>query len=180
VALLVLLGLLSVRPFLARPRRKTLTLAGTSAASIEDDGPMRVGSPSAPKDWLAGGPQICDRDNIRTHVVMKPGPYAIPDLGGAQIAEISRILRLLGEPSRLRILLACLAEPASVGEIAQRVAIARSLVSHHLRLLRAARLLRADRNGKQIIYSPVDDRVACVVADLAAHVVDVPRAKGKI
>jgi ArsR family transcriptional regulator, lead/cadmium/zinc/bismuth-responsive transcriptional repressor len=179
-ALLVLLGLLSVRPSLARPGRKTLTLAGTSAASIEDDGPMRVGSPSAPKDWLAGGPQICDRDNIRTHVVMKPGPYAIPDLGGAQIAEISRILRLLGEPSRLRILLACLAEPASVGEIAQRVAIARSLVSHHLRLLRAARLLRADRNGKQIIYSPVDDRVACVVADLAAHVVDVPRAKGKI
>ena len=111
---------------------------------------------------------------------MKPGPYAIPELGGAQITEISRILRLLGEPSRLRILLACLAEPASVGEIAQRVAIARSLVSHHLRLLRAARLLRADRNGKQIIYSPVDDRVACIVADLAAHVVDVPRVKGKI
>jgi hypothetical protein len=49
-ALLVLLGLLSVRPSLARPRRKTLTLAGTSAASIEDDGPMRVGSRRAPKD----------------------------------------------------------------------------------------------------------------------------------
>jgi DNA-binding transcriptional ArsR family regulator len=108
---------------------------------------------------------------------MKPSPYAIPNLGDEQIAEISEILRLLGEPSRLRILLACLAEPASVGEIAQRVAIPRSLVSHHLRVLRASRLLRADRNGKQIIYSAVDDRVACIVADLASHVVDTSEDK---
>jgi len=104
---------------------------------------------------------------------MKPFPYLIPDLSGDQIAETAEILRLLGEPSRLRILLACLSEPAPVGEIAERLGMARSLVSHHLRMLRASRLLRSARSGKQIIYSAADDRVRCIVADLAGHVVEI-------
>ena len=105
---------------------------------------------------------------------MKPMPEVIPKLNDEQVAEVAEILRLLGEASRLRILLACLTEPASVGELALRVGIPRSLVSHHLRILRASRLLRATRNGKQMIYSPIDDRVRCIVADLAVHVLEVP------
>jgi DNA-binding transcriptional ArsR family regulator len=103
---------------------------------------------------------------------MKPIPEEIPKLNDEQVAEVAEILRLLGEPSRLRILLACLSDPASVGELALRVGIPRSLVSHHLRLLRASRLLRAIRNGKQMIYSPIDDRVRSIVVDLAVHVLE--------
>lgn len=104
---------------------------------------------------------------------MKPPPYVIPDLGDDQVAEIAEILRLLGEPSRLRILLACLAQPAPVGEIAQRLRMGRALVSHHLRILRASRLLSFERNGKQIIYSGIDDRIRCIVADLAGHILEI-------
>ena len=84
------------------------------------------------------------------------------------------LLRLLGEPTRLRILLACLAQPASVGEFAARLGIPRSLVSHHLRMLRASRFLGSGRNGKQIIYSPADDRIRCILEDLVEHVVERP------
>jgi len=84
------------------------------------------------------------------------------------------LLRLLGEPTRLRILLACLAQPASVGEFAARLGIPRSLVSHHLRMLRASRFLGSRRNGKQIIYSPADDRIRCILEDLVEHVVERP------
>ena len=111
-------------------------------------------------------------NNMKTRVVTKIVAVAIPELNGEQVAEVSEVLRLLGEPSRLRILLACLAQPAPVGELALRVGIPRSLVSHHLRLLRASRLLRATRNGKQMIYSSIDDRVRCIVADLAGHVLE--------
>lgn len=105
---------------------------------------------------------------------MKLVPEQLPSLSPEQIAEIADILRLLGEPSRLRILLACLAEPAPVGELAERVRIPRALVSHHLRLLRASRLLRAERHGKQVIYMPLDERVRCIVVDLAHHVLTEP------
>jgi DNA-binding transcriptional ArsR family regulator len=100
-------------------------------------------------------------------IVTKAIPDEMPGLSDEQLAEAAEILRMLGEPSRLRILLACLAQLDSVG-------IPRSLVSHHLRLLRAARLLRSTRRGKQIIYSCVDDRVRCIVADLVAHVCESP------
>lgn len=107
-------------------------------------------------------------------VVTKAIPEEIPGLIDEQLTEAAEILRMLGEPSRLRILLACLTQLGSVGEIAIRVGMPRSLVSHHLRLLRAARLLRSTRSGKQIIYSLVDDRVRCIVTDLVAHVCKSP------
>lgn len=109
---------------------------------------------------------------MRTHIATMLLPPPLPTLEGAQIAELAELLRLLGEPTRLRILLACLTEPASVGDIAARVNIPRSLVSHHLRMLRAGRFLRSTRNGKQIIYSPVDDRIRCILQDLVEHVVE--------
>ena len=58
---------------------------------------------------------------------MKLLPEELPSLRPEQVVEVAEILRLLGEPSRLRILLACLAEPAPVGELAARVGIPRAL-----------------------------------------------------
>ena len=109
-----------------------------------------------------------------THVVTKEIPREVPALAPEQLAEVSEILRLMGEPSRLRILLACLEKPGAVGELAARVGIPRSLVSHHLRLLRGSRLLQAENIGKQVIYSPLDDRVRCIVVDVASHVLEMP------
>jgi len=110
---------------------------------------------------------------VRVHVATKPAPPLL-ELTDGQTAELAELLRLLGEPTRLRILLACLAQPASVGEFAARLGIPRSLVSHHLRMLRASRFLGSRRNGKQIIYSPADDRIRCILEDLVEHVVERP------
>lgn len=109
---------------------------------------------------------------MRRNVVAKLSPDWLPDLGDEQVVELAELLRLLGEPTRLRVLLACMAEAGSVGELAERTSLGRSLVSHHLRMLRASRFLRAVRSGKQIIYSAGDDRVRCILEDLAEHVID--------
>ena len=47
----------------------------------------------------------------------------------------------------------------AAGGIAEELGLSASLVSHHLRLLRAARMLRGERRGKQVFYSMAD---ACV------------------
>ena len=67
-------------------------------------------------------------------------------------------------------MLSCLAGPASAGDLAARAGASPSLVSHHLRLLRAARIVRAERRGRQIFYSPRDAHIRCVIADMVAHV----------
>lgn len=91
-------------------------------------------------------------------------------LAEERVAELADLFRLLGDATRLRIVLSCLDAPASVGDIATAVAASPSLVSHHLRLLRAARLVRAERRGRQIFYAPRDRHIQCVIEDMVAHV----------
>ena len=87
-------------------------------------------------------------------------------------AELAGVFHLMGDPSRLGILLLVLDEPRSVGEIAAACGHSVSLVSHHLRLLRAGRLVRADRRGKQVFYGVDDAHVRSVLRDMAAHIAE--------
>ena len=57
---------------------------------------------------------------------------------------LADLFRLLGDPSRLRIVVSCLRKPLAVSDIADRLGLSVSLVSHHLRLLKGARLVRAE------------------------------------
>lgn len=86
------------------------------------------------------------------------------------VVQLADLFRLMGDPTRLRIILACLNEPINVSDIAARLDLSPSLVSHHLRLLRAARVLRAERRGKQMFYSPLDGHIQCVIEDMVVHV----------
>jgi ArsR family transcriptional regulator len=93
-------------------------------------------------------------------------------LNDDQIYELAEMFRLMSDPSRLSIVLSCLAERVSVGEMAQRLKLSPSLVSHHLRLLRAARLLQAERQGRQVFYQITDEHVARMLSDMVAHVAE--------
>ena len=93
-------------------------------------------------------------------------------LSEEQGIELAEIFRLMGDPTRLRIILLCVDGPICVSDIAQRLGVEQSLVSHHLRLLRASRVLRSRRQGKQMFYSVSDEHISCVVADMVEHVVE--------
>lgn len=94
---------------------------------------------------------------------------AVLDIDRDETAVLADMFHLMGDPSRLRIILTCLAGSLSVGDIAARLGLSPSLVSHHLRLLRGARILRAERHGKQVFYSAADNHISRVVADMVAH-----------
>jgi len=89
-----------------------------------------------------------------------------------QAGVLAEVFRLLGDPNRLRIALLCAAGPRPVGDIAERLDMNLSLVSHHLRLLRATRLVRSERQGRQVIYSAADDHIRCVLIDMADHIAE--------
>lgn len=85
---------------------------------------------------------------------------------------LADLFRLLGDASRLRIVVACLRAPLAVSEIAERLGLSVSLVSHHLRLLKGARLVRAERRGKQVFYGADDEHVRRMVEDMITHVAE--------
>lgn len=86
------------------------------------------------------------------------------------ISVLSETFRLLGDPSRLRILLSCLDGPKSVTDIAEALDLSQSLVSHHLRLLRAARLVIGERRSKQVFYRITDRHVSDMLLDMSTHI----------
>lgn len=88
------------------------------------------------------------------------------------IAQLADLFHLLGDPTRLRIVLACLPAPMAVGDIAAGLQLSSSLVSHHLRLLRAARIVKAERQGKQVFYAAADAHITGVLADMLEHIAE--------
>lgn len=91
-----------------------------------------------------------------------------PDQGN----ELAEMFRLLGEPNRLRLVAACLDRPRTVTELTEEIGVSQSLVSHHLRLLRAARLLRQTRSGKNVLYDLPDCHVATMLTNMIEHVLE--------
>jgi len=68
-----------------------------------------------------------------------------------QTAQLAETFGLLADPTRLSIVVVCMEQEISAGSIANQLGSSPSLVSHHLRLLGAARILRAERRGKQVM-----------------------------
>jgi DNA-binding transcriptional ArsR family regulator len=94
-----------------------------------------------------------------------------PDIDNA-VDELADLFHLLGDPTRLRIVLACLAQPTAVGDIAAALNLSSSLVSHHLRLLRAARIVKAERQGKQVFYAAADAHISGLLSDMFEHIAE--------
>jgi DNA-binding transcriptional ArsR family regulator len=92
----------------------------------------------------------------------------LEDVGYAQAAAQS--FQALSAPSRLRILARLYAGPAPVNEIAERVGMEGSAVSHQLRLLRHLGLVVGQRAGRQVVYELHDDHVAELLEQVVSHV----------
>ncbi len=86
-----------------------------------------------------------------------------------QAAQLAETFGLLADPTRLSIVVACMDRELPAGDIADELGLSAALASHHLRLLRAARMLRAERRGKQMIYSMADDCVRNVLRIMIDH-----------
>lgn len=88
----------------------------------------------------------------------------------AEAARLAELFRLLGDPTRARILFALLeAGELCVCDIAEAVETPESTVSHALRLLRTAGIVRNRRAGRMIHYSLDDSHVRMLLDLSLAH-----------
>jgi ArsR family transcriptional regulator, lead/cadmium/zinc/bismuth-responsive transcriptional repressor len=78
------------------------------------------------------------------------------------IEGLTEIFRVLGDPTRVRILDALSRAELCVGDLAAQLGLSESAVSHQLRLLRNTRIVRTRRDGRMIFYA-LDDRHVLVL-----------------
>jgi hypothetical protein len=82
--------------------------------------------------------------------------------------HLLEFFKVLADESRLRIVGLLAAEPATVGHLAERLALREPTVSHHLARLRALGLVRAEARGTSRVYRLDED----ALADLRRHVLE--------
>ena len=127
---------------------------GTAAVSIHDDGDQKV-------DGCAV--RVIDAGRVeatRSRVLARPHAVAAAEL-----------FRLLGDPGRLQMLSALLeAGELCVCDLAAVVEMTESSVSHSLRLLRAAGVVRQRRSGRQVFYALDDAHVRLLLDVSIEHV----------
>ncbi|MCW0233324.1 MAG: metalloregulator ArsR/SmtB family transcription factor [Ferrovibrio sp.] len=98
--------------------------------------------------------------------------FDLSHIEDAEVIQLADMFRLLGDPSRLRLVVALCAGPCPASAAAEAAGLSPQLASHHLRLLKAARLVRGIRRGRQIYYDLADDHVRHMLADMAEHVAE--------
>ncbi|MDO4337062.1 MAG: metalloregulator ArsR/SmtB family transcription factor [Eubacteriales bacterium] len=84
--------------------------------------------------------------------------------------RLAELFKVFGDPTRIRILYTLSQKELCVQDIADNLNMTQSAISHQLRILKQAALVKFRREGKTIYYSLADDHVATIMAQGLEHV----------
>lgn len=84
--------------------------------------------------------------------------------------ELANLFKMFGDPTRAKILSCLQIRDMYVGELAETLGMTDSAVSHQLRVLRSAKLVKGTKEGKEVKYSLDDDHVTKILEYGLAHV----------
>lgn len=90
----------------------------------------------------------------------------------AVLYDAAELLKVFGDPTRIRIIFVLGQSELCVCDIAKLLNMTQSAISHQLRVLKQARLVKARRSGKTIFYSLCDDHVQKIFYCAMEHVME--------
>jgi ArsR family transcriptional regulator, lead/cadmium/zinc/bismuth-responsive transcriptional repressor len=86
-----------------------------------------------------------------------------------EVAGLSEVFKVLSDETRTRMLYLLSIRELCVCDIAEIMEMSMPAVSHHLRLLKALRLVKYRRIGKQVHYSLGDDHISQLIGVAQSH-----------
>lgn len=84
--------------------------------------------------------------------------------------DLAELFKVFGDTTRIRILYALFESELCVQDIADVLGMSQSAISHQLRVLKQARLVRARRDGKLAYYFLADDHVRTIIGQGMEHI----------
>ena len=90
--------------------------------------------------------------------------------GGDTLTRLADLFKVFSDTTRIKILYSLMSGERRVADIAETVGATQSAVSHQLRILKNAKLIKSRREGKQIIYSLSDDHVKTIIDQGLEHI----------
>lgn len=110
--------------------------------------------------------------NQETEITLEPSTALFAEgLPDEEILyDVADLFKAFADTTRIKILYALMEAGQCVAAIAESVGVSQSAVSHQLRILKQARLVKFQRDGKNVIYSLSDDHVYTMLAQGITHV----------
>ncbi len=87
-----------------------------------------------------------------------------------ELEKVVKLFKLFGDQTRLNILLSLFKQELCVHDICKVVDMSQSAVSHQLRNLREAKLVKSRRDGKEVLYSLDDEHVKDIFEIGLSHI----------
>ena len=111
--------------------------------------------------------QVCAEFCTHPEILDKVKPE-MPD--EERLYDLAELFKVFGDTTRIRILYVLFESEMCVCDIAALLNMTQSAISHQLRILKQARLVRSRRDGKTVFYSLDDDHVRTVIGQGMEHI----------
>ena len=89
-----------------------------------------------------------------------------------ELYDLAELFKIFGDSTRIRILFVLFEAEVCVCDLAEVLKLSQSAVSHQLRILKQAKLVKNRRDGRSIIYSLADDHVRGIIAMGMEHILE--------
>ena len=86
--------------------------------------------------------------------------------------DLAELYKIFGDSTQIKILYTLFTEERGVGDIARLLGMTMSAISHQLRILKQARLVKPRREGKMVYYALADDHVRTIFAQGLDHILE--------
>lgn len=111
----------------------------------------------------------CEHCRYNTEIVDKLKNEELPE---ELVGRLTDVFKVFGDSTRIKILWNLFDKEICVAEISERTKMSQSAVSHQLRILKQARLIKARRDGKNTFYSLDDEHVKRIVEQVMIHITE--------
>ncbi len=111
--------------------------------------------------------EVCSCSIIHEDVVNKVREHIPKD---EILYDLSDLFKTLGDSTRIKVLYALFQAEMCVCDIAALLGMTQSAISHQLRVLKQARLVKYRKDGKVVYYSLDDDHVKCIFNQGLLHI----------
>ena len=89
-----------------------------------------------------------------------------------ELIEMAELFKMFGDSTRIKILCVLFEGEKCVQEITEAAGSSQSAVSHQLRILRQARLVKSRKEGRVVYYSLDDDHIDEIFALAFTHIME--------
>ena len=113
---------------------------------------------------------LCTEANVIHEDVLVRVREKMPD--EEPVYEVSELFKVFGDSTRARIICALNIEEMCVCDLAALLSMTQSAISHQLRILKTARLVKSRKQGKIVYYSLDDAHIGDLFATAFEHVME--------